>query len=51
MTADIKQLSEKKIPIVKIDKKLEQFKNKILFPNKLEMANRILGNAGLPVLH
>ncbi|MDR0844310.1 MAG: hypothetical protein LBN71_03750 [Tannerella sp.] len=51
MTADIKRLSEKKIPIVKIDKKLEQFKNKVLFPQKLETANRILENTGLPVLN
>ncbi|GHT21951.1 hypothetical protein FACS189430_02970 [Bacteroidia bacterium] len=51
MTADIKQLNEKKIPIVKIDKKLEQFKNKVLFPQKLEMANHILANTKIPVLN
>jgi hypothetical protein len=46
---DIKQLNERKIPIVKIDKKLEQFKTKVLFPKKLEMANHILGMTKLPL--
>jgi hypothetical protein len=35
--------------ITKIDKKLEQFKTKVLFPKKLEMANRILSRAKLPL--
>jgi hypothetical protein len=35
----INQLNEAKIPIVKIDKKLERFRGKVLFPEKLEQAN------------
>jgi hypothetical protein len=46
----IKDLNSSKIPIVKIDKKLERFRGKVLFPEKLEQANRILQKAGLPDL-
>jgi hypothetical protein len=45
---DIKYLNERKIPIVKIDKRLDRFKSQVLFPQKLEMANRILSAAALP---
>ena len=38
----IKQLNQAKIPIVKIDKKLERFRGKVLFPEKLKKANEIL---------
>ncbi len=34
----------------KTDKKLERFRGKILFPEKLEKANEILTRAGLPKL-
>jgi len=44
----IKQLNKAKIPIVKIDKKLERFRGKVLFPEKLEKANEILSRVGLP---
>ena len=46
----IEELNKAKVPIVKIDKKLEQFRGKILFPKKLELANKMLANATLPVL-
>lgn len=46
----INQLNEAKIPIVKIDKKLERFRGKVLFPEKLEKANEILTRVGLPKL-
>ena len=46
----IKQLNKAKIPIVKIDKKLERFRGKVLFPEKLEKANEILTRVGLPKL-
>lgn len=45
---DIKELNKNKIPIVKIDKKLEKFRNKILFPEKLAKANKTLVRVGLP---
>ena len=46
----IEELKKRKTPIVIIDKSLEQYKGKILFPEKLAKANRILKKAGLPKL-
>ena len=40
--------NEAKIPIVKINKELEKFKGKVLFPEKLKLANELLKNAILP---
>ncbi|MFA6402882.1 MAG: hypothetical protein WCX31_14875 [Salinivirgaceae bacterium] len=45
---DLKNLNEKKIPIVKINKQLERFRGKTLFPEKLKKANEILTRVGLP---
>jgi hypothetical protein len=45
---NIEELNRLKIPIVKIDKKLERFKGKTLFPKKLEIANQLLEKAVLP---
>ena len=44
----IEQLNNSKIPIIVFDKKLEQFRDKTLFPKKLAKANKILAKAGLP---
>jgi hypothetical protein len=33
---------------VRIDKKLNEYENKILFPEKLAKANEMLKNVGLP---
>lgn len=44
----IKELNKKKIPVVKINKKLEHFSGKVLFPEKVEMANELLNKAKLP---
>ena len=44
----IQELNESKIPLVKIDKKLDRFKGKVLFKEKLDMANRLLEKAVLP---
>ena len=44
----IEELNNSKIPIIVLDKKLEQFRGKILFPKKLKKANEILAKAGLP---
>lgn len=46
----IEQLNKAKIPIVKIDKSLEKFHGKVLFPEKLEQANKTLAKVGLPTL-
>ena len=44
----VEQLNDSKIPIIVFDKKLEQFRGKTLFPEKLAKANEILAKAGLP---
>jgi len=44
----IEDLNKAKVPIVKIDKKLEKLRGKVLFPKKLEMANKLLAKAKLP---
>ncbi|WP_395057839.1 hypothetical protein [Flavobacterium sp.] len=46
MTID--QLNQSKVPIIVFDKKLEEFKGKVLFPEKLKRANEILAKAGMP---
>jgi hypothetical protein len=44
----VEDLNKSKVPIIVFDKKLEQFRDKVLFPKKLEKANEILAKAGLP---
>lgn len=44
----IKELNERKIPIVKIDKSLEKYKNIALFQDKVDKANEVLRTVGLP---
>ncbi len=44
----IDQLNNSKIPIIVFDKKLEQFRGKTLFPDKLAKANEILAKAEFP---
>ncbi len=46
----IEELYKAKVPIVKINKSLEKFRGKVLFPEKLAMANKLLANAKLPAL-
>jgi hypothetical protein len=41
-------LKDRKIPIVTIKKELNQYDDKTLFPVKLEKANEMLKNIGLP---
>ena len=36
----IDQLNNSKVPVIVFDKKLEQFRDKVLFPEKLAKANR-----------
>jgi hypothetical protein len=45
VTAEIKK---RKNPIVRIDKTLNKYDDKILFPDKLEKANEMLRRVGLP---
>ena len=44
----VEDLNKAKIPVVKINKKLEEFKGKVLFPEKLEFANKMLEKVALP---
>jgi hypothetical protein len=44
----ISDLNKAKVPIIKIDKSLERFRGKVLFPEKLELANKLLANIKLP---
>ena len=46
----IAELNKRKTPIVIIDKSLEKFKGKVLFPEKLAKANEVLKKIGLPKL-
>ena len=36
------------IPVIRIDKSLDFFNDKVLFPKKLEKANEMLRKIGLP---
>ena len=44
----IEKLNSSKLPIIAFDKSLEQFRDKDLFPKKMEKAKEILKKAGLP---
>jgi hypothetical protein len=45
---DINELNSSNVPIVRVDKALNQYKDKVLFPEKLAKANEMLKNIGLP---
>ncbi len=45
---NIDKLNQSKVPIIVFDKKLEKFRGKVLFPEKLKKANEILAKSGLP---
>lgn len=45
----VQELNNKKVPIVTIDSSLEQYRNKVLFPEKLAKANKMLKTARLPI--
>ena len=44
----IAALNNKNVPLVAIDKSLDKYEGKIMFPEKLERANKMLKNAKLP---
>lgn len=46
----IEKLNKSKLPIIPIDKNLEKYRGKVLFPKKLERANEILAKSKLPEL-
>jgi hypothetical protein len=44
----VKELNKSKLPVVRIDKSLEKYKDKVLFKDKLDKANEMLRTTGLP---
>lgn len=46
----IEKLNKSKLPIIPIDKNLEKYRGKVLFPEKLKKANEILAKSKLPKL-
>lgn len=44
----IKELNQAKVPIVRIDKSLDKYKDTSLFQAKVEQANEVLKKIGLP---
>lgn len=42
------KLKKRKTPIVRVDKSLNQLNDQVIFPEKLEKANRNLNKIGLP---
>ena len=47
---NVKEIDTKKKPIVLVDKSLDFFNDKVLFPKKMEKANEMLKKVGLPKL-
>ena len=45
---NIRELNTKKKPIILIDKSLDFFNDKVLFPDKVAKANEMLKKVGLP---
>ena len=44
----IKELNEKKVPIIKIDNSLEKYVKMPIFQDKVDKANEMLRTVGLP---
>ena len=45
---NIKELNTQKKPVILIDKSLDFFNDKVLFPEKVAKANEMLKKVGLP---
>lgn len=45
---NLKELNNKKVPVVKINKELNKLSKQILFPEKVEIANKMLKTKGIP---
>jgi hypothetical protein len=46
----ILELNQKKVPVVRIDKSLNKFSDKVLFPEKVAKAKQAFEKLGLPVV-
>lgn len=46
----IKELNDKKTPIIRIDNSLDKYKTMPIFQDKVDMANEVLRKVGLPKL-
>lgn len=44
----IEKLNKSKVPVIVFDKNLDQYRDKVLFPEKLEKANEVLKKTGIP---
>lgn len=44
----IEDLNKQKVPVVRIDNSLEKFKHLPIFQDKVDKANEMLKNVGLP---
>ena len=47
----ILKLNEKKLPIVPVDKSLNKYSDKVLFPEKVKKAKKAFDKLGLPKLN
>lgn len=47
----ITKLNNSKLPIIPIDKSIEKYRGKVLFPKKLKKANEILSKSDLPKIN
>jgi len=48
MVMKIRDLNKSKLPVVRVDKSLEKYKDQVLFKDKLDKANDMLKTVGLP---
>lgn len=44
----IEELDQSKVPIIRVDGSLNKYDNQVLFPEKVETANKALRTIGLP---
>lgn len=44
----LEELNSSKVPVIVFDKKLEELRDNVLFPEKLKKANKLLSKFGLP---
>ncbi|MDR2496397.1 MAG: hypothetical protein LBD21_04640 [Tannerellaceae bacterium] len=49
MNTKVRELNKLHLPVVRINHDLDKYAEKVLFPQKLEEANRVLREVGLPV--
>lgn len=47
-TKTVQERNNRKVPIVAVDPALDKYENKVMFPKKLEQANKMLKTAKLP---